>query len=301
MKKFLAIALTAIVAAVCISVPIASHSLTPDQAVDPSSEVLLTSDINWEQLNPARGDQSPQAGTLWGDRTGPGPAGFLLKPVDGFRSPPHIHNVAYRGVVIDGTLHNDDPDAEDMFMPVGSFWTQPAGEVHITAALGDDALAYFEVEDNFGVQPADEAFDSGESPVNVDASNIVWLDASNTNWIDPLSLLSGIKGPEIAFLWGNFQGSQSKSQLNGTLVKLSAGFSGVLRSQGAAIRAVVVKGQPQHKILGKTHIDALEPGSSFSSTGRLVHQVTSAADAGTLLYVRTNGKFNIAPSSTLLR
>ena len=187
MKKFLALALISIAVAVSVGVPIAANSHPPAPTAEPTSAVLSVSDVNWEQLNPARGDQSPQAGTLWGDRTGPGPAGFLLKPVDGFRSPPHIHNTAYRGVVIDGTIHNDDPDAEDMYMPVGSFWTQPAGEVHITAAQGNGALAYIEVEDNFGVFPAEEAFDDGDRPVNVDAANIVWLDASNTDWIEPSS------------------------------------------------------------------------------------------------------------------
>ncbi len=57
-------------------------------------EVVLASEVEWEQLNPARGDASPQAGTLWGDRKGSGPTSFLLKPVDGFESPPHIHTVS---------------------------------------------------------------------------------------------------------------------------------------------------------------------------------------------------------------
>ena len=61
-----------------------------------SQEVVLTSEIEWEQLNPARGDKSPQAGTLWGDRKGTVPTGFLAKFVDGFSSPPHIHNATYR-------------------------------------------------------------------------------------------------------------------------------------------------------------------------------------------------------------
>ena len=301
MKKFLGVTLASIFATVCVGWAIATHGLTPASSLTPTSEVLLTADVNWEQLNPARGDRSPQAGTLWGDRTGPGPAGFLLKPVDGFRSPPHIHNVAYRGVVIEDTIHNDDPAAEDMFMPPGSFWTQPAGEVHITAARGDRALAYIEVEDSFGVQPAADAFDSGERPVNVDASNIVWLDASSTDWIDQSTLVEPAKSPAIAFLWGDFRGAHPNKNLNGTLVKFPAGFSGIVHSQGSPIRAVVIKGQPQYAVLGKAGRDILKPGSYFSSTGQLAHQIESAFDAETILYVRTNGKFNIASSSTPLR
>ncbi|MGD1936826.1 MAG: DUF4437 domain-containing protein [Cyanophyceae cyanobacterium] len=298
MKKFLALALISIAVAVSVGVPIAANSHPPAPTAEPTSAVLSVSDVNWEQLNPARGDQSPQAGTLWGDRTGPGPAGFLLKPVDGFRSPPHIHNTAYRGVVIDGTIHNDDPDAEDMYMPVGSFWTQPAGEVHITAAQGNGALAYIEVEDNFGVFPAEEAFDDGDRPVNVDAANIVWLDASNTDWIEPSSPSNQSSAPnhtndaEVAFLWGIPQ----DGKLNGTLVKLPAEFSGTIRSEGSALRAVVIKGQPQHRMPGETSFQTLGPGSYFSSTGESVHQVSSNSEEESIIYVRSKGQFTIFPT-----
>ncbi|MET0000674.1 MAG: DUF4437 domain-containing protein, partial [Candidatus Thiodiazotropha lotti] len=130
--------------------------------------MVLASEINWEQLNPARGDKSPQAGTLWGDRKGSVPTGFLAKFVDGFSSPPHIHNVTYRAVVISGTIHNDDPDAADMWMPAGSFWTQPKGEVHITSAKGSTNIALVEIERGpYLVLPVEKAFDAGERPINV--------------------------------------------------------------------------------------------------------------------------------------
>jgi hypothetical protein len=70
-----------------------------------SREVVLTSEVEWEKLNPARGDKSPQAATLWGDRKGTVSTGFLAKLVDGFSSPPHIHNATYRAVVISGSIH----------------------------------------------------------------------------------------------------------------------------------------------------------------------------------------------------
>ena len=164
----LTLALSSIVTAAC-----AARRSQPSQA----HEVVLISEVKWEKLNPARGDKSPQAGTLWGDRKGPVPTGFLAKFVDGFSSPPHIHNATYRAVVISGSIHNDDPDAADMWMPAGSFWTQPKGEVHITAARGATNMALVEIDKGpYLVLPVEEAFDSGERPVNVDASNIVWVD-----------------------------------------------------------------------------------------------------------------------------
>ncbi len=200
-----------------------------------SQEVVLTSEVKWEQLNPARGDKSPQAGTLWGDRKGSVPTGFLAKFVDGFSSPPHIHNATYRAVVISGRIHNDDPDAADMWMPAGSFWTQPKGEVHITAAKGSTNVALVEIDKGpYLVLPTEEAFDSGERPVNVDASNIVW--------VDPPGMPASANGPKVAYLWGNLQDGQS----NGTFVKLPAGFTGKIHSHGSTFRAVVIKGQPQY-------------------------------------------------------
>ena len=120
-------------------------STTP-LSIAPSVEIVLASDVEWVQLNPARGSASPQAATLWGDLKGGVATGFLAKFIDGFSSPPHIHNATYRAVVIDGYIHNDDPDAADMWMPTGSFWTQPKGEVHITAAKGANNVALVEID-----------------------------------------------------------------------------------------------------------------------------------------------------------
>ena len=110
-------------------------------------KIVSIKDVNWEKLNPARGDKSPQAGTLWGDRKGDKvPTGSLAKFVDGFSSPPHIHNVSYRAIVISGLIHNDDPKAANMWMPSGSYWTQPAGESHITSAKGITNMALVEID-----------------------------------------------------------------------------------------------------------------------------------------------------------
>ena len=125
-----------------------------EQISNPTNKVLLRSEIKWEKLNPARGDQSPQAGTVWGDRKGEVPTGFLAKFADGFSSPPHIHDVTYRAVVIKGSIHNDDPKAANMWMKPGSFWTQPKGESHITSAKGEENIALVEIDKGpYLVQP----------------------------------------------------------------------------------------------------------------------------------------------------
>lgn len=275
--KLRLIALTALVAASSAQVG-ASQDSTP-------TDLLLASEVTWEQLNPARGDKSPKAGTLWGDRNGTGPTGFLVQFADGFSSPPHIHNVSYRGVVISGLIHNDDPGAADMWLPTGSFWTQPKGEVHITAAKGSINVAYIEIEEGpYLVLPTEDAFDSGERPINLDASNIVWIDQQG---IPPST-----GGPKVAFLWGDPQAGQ----LNGTLIKLPAGFTGTIDSQGSNLRAVVIKGQPQYQMPGETDAKTLAPGSYFSSKGESVHQVSSEEGEESIIYVRTEGKYDVIPA-----
>lgn len=252
--------------------------LSMQVSAEPTIEVMLASEVKWQKLNPARGDSSPLAGTLWGDRNGAVPTGFLARFVDGFSSPPHIHNVSYRAVVISGLIHNDDPDAADMWMPAASFWTQPKGEVHITAAKGSRNIALVEIDQGpYRVLPVEQAFDSGERPVNIDASNIVWVDAPGS-----------AHGAKIAYLWGNMHEGES----NGTFIKLPAGFTGTIRSYGSVFRAVVIKGQAQYP-LNAADIKILEPGSYFSSQGKVVHSISTKAGVASIIYVRTNGQYEI--------
>ena len=181
----------------------------------------LASEIAWQKLNPARGDASPQAGTIWGDQTKDGASGFLVKFVDGFSSPPHIHNITYRAIVLAGAVHNDDPEAEPMWMKPGSYWTQPAGEVHITSSRGA-GIGYVEIQSGpYLVKPGSEAFDNGERPVNVDVTNIVWLDASDTTWIKGDAGTDAAKNIQMTFMWGK----PRADHINGSMVKLPAGFS----------------------------------------------------------------------------
>ncbi|GAA5217148.1 DUF4437 domain-containing protein [Corallincola platygyrae] len=277
------VAVLAITGCNATSAPIEKSS----SATETRYEMVLKSEVNWEHLNPARGDKSPSAGTLWGDRNGRQATGYLLKPTDGFSSPPHIHNVSYRGVVISGLIHNDDPDAAKMWMPAGSFWTQPKGEVHVTAAKGDNTLAYIEIEEGpYLVWPAIQAFDNGERPVNVDQSNIVWLDGSTINWLPHNDSENKL---EIAYLWGEPNGDQHY----GALIKLPAGFNGKLVSEGESLRAIVIKGQPEYQSPDQQQSNNLTPGSYFGADGSSEHKISSNSTTETILYLRTNKMLRI--------
>ena len=244
-----------------------------------SVRVVLASDVKWEPLNPARGNMSPRAGTLWGDRNAEVPTGFLVKFVDGFSSPPHIHNVTYRAVVIDGTIHNDDPNAEYMWMNPGSFWTQPMGEVHITAAKGTTNIALVEIDKGpYLVKAVSQAFDSGERPVNLDTSNIVWLPVSEQS-IDEIN-------PYISYLWGQYE----EAKWSGSFLKLPPGFVGKLKASGTMLHAVVIQGSLMY---GNREPKKLHPGSYVGAQGSSEHQLRTTLEKESIVYIRTNGLYKI--------
>jgi hypothetical protein len=189
-------------------------------------------------------------------------------------------------VVISGLIHNDDPSAADMWLPTGSFWKQPKGEVHITAAKGTNNLAYIEIDQGpYLVLPIENAFDSGERPINLDKSNLVWVDASNLVWVNQPGMPASDDGPKIAFLWGDPQGDEPR----GTLVKLPNGFTGTLSSRDSTLRAVNIQGRVEYRAPDAIDVTSMEPGNYFGSAGEVVHQVSCEADEDCILYVRAEG------------
>ncbi|MHC9088293.1 DUF4437 domain-containing protein [Tenacibaculum sp. IMCC1] len=248
------------------------------------NEVVTTEQIEWSWLNPLRGDKSPAAGKLWGDRTKNEPSGFLVKFKKGFSSPPHIHNVTYRGVVIKGLLHNDDENAKKQWLPTGSFWMQPAGETHITAANAEDNLAYIEIQEGpYLVKPTDEAFDNGERPINVDQHNLVWLNANDSTWVTNKSDI------ETAFLWE----THKNNKLQAILVKLPAGFKGNIKNLSENFRAIIIKGKIVHQIENNKVINVLGAGNYFSSKKGAKHTIAVKNNKESILYIRSNGDFKI--------
>ncbi|MEM1027280.1 MAG: DUF4437 domain-containing protein [Planctomycetota bacterium] len=267
-----------VTSAACLASGCQYRPTTPSPSRDkphhPGIEYLAAQDVDWTALNPARGDQSPQAADLWGDRAVDGATGFMVKFVDGFSSPPHIHNVTYRGVVLDGLVHNDDPAAPPMWMPAGSFWTQPAGDNHITAAKGPRNIAYIEIDAGpYLVQPSDEAFATAERPINVDASNLVWVEQPS--------------GVHLAYLWGDPQNDQPA----GLFLRLSPEFSGSIRTPNTPLRMVVVKGNVE--LTTDEGIVSLAPGSYFGTTSAGTLHLASDATVPAQLYLRAAGRFTV--------
>ena len=133
--------------------------------------------------------------------------------------------------------------------------------MHITAGKGS-CLAYIEMEGAYDVLPVENASNN--------ENRAIWIHASNVGWVDPAGMSTLANGPKAAVLWGNPQDDQP----SGTLVKLPAGFSGMIRSHGSTLHAVVIEGRQQFREPGKNDVTDLEPGSYFRSKGESVHQVS---------------------------
>ncbi|GJM60555.1 hypothetical protein PEDI_11070 [Persicobacter diffluens] len=193
-----------------------------------------------------------------------------------------------RGVVINGLFHNDDPEAENEWMPAGSFWTQPKGQVHITSAKGENLLAYIEIEEGpYLVKPTEEAFHTDEVPLNMDQSNIVWLNAADIRWISK-SVAGSQTQAKVAMLWGD----KNEQQFYGSMLKLPAGFAGKLVSHAGSFKAVVIKGDLQYQFPKLEQAVKLTPGSYFASSDNGDHQL-SVGERELVLYIRTNGEFEL--------
>lgn len=271
MKKLLARLLPAVV---IIILPIFTY------ANDKVSRVIAADEINWGYLNPLRGALSPEAANIWGDRTKDTATGMLVRFKKGFQSPPHIHNITYRGVVIDGLLHNASPNADKMWMPKGSFWTQPAGQNHITAANGNTNLIYLEIDSGpYLVKPSKVAFENGESAVNLHKDNIVWLGHDK---------LKNIKadGVEMAYMWTNTK------YVSGSLVKLPKGFKGKISTESKEFRAVLISGEANYSSEEQDTIK-LTKGSYFESNATFQHNFKTSRTGPTIFYIRSDAQFQI--------
>ena len=245
------------------------------------TKVVSAENVEWGYLNPARGDKSPGAADLWGDRTKDTATGMLVRFNKGFESPPHIHNITYRGIVIEGEMHNDDPSAAKMWMPTGSFWTQPAGEDHTTAANDKTNLIYLEIDEGpYLVKPSKEHFDSGERPVNLHIDNMVWLQKSDLVNIEA-------DGVSATYLWGE------TSSVYGTLVKLPSGFEGSIKSNGDEFKVVVIKGSLNYSQNNAPRKIELNAGSYIESSTAAHHSFENANQSETIVYVRTSSKFSV--------
>lgn len=206
---------------------------------------------------------------------------MLVRFNKGFESPPHIHNITYRGIVIEGLMHNDDPTSAKMWMPTGSFWTQPAGEDHTTSANGDTNLIYLEIDTGpYLVKPSKEQFDNGERPLNVHKDNIVWLGNNDLHNIN-------VEGVKSTYVW------ESTADIGGSMVKLPSDFKGSIETTATEFRAVVISGSIEYTSDDMKKSQRLAPGSYVESVGGFSHEIINNSNSEAIIYIRTNSPYQV--------
>lgn len=104
----------------------ASPSARPDITRTPPAEV------SYRPLD-ARdtSGRGPQIAMVFGDMQKKAPVGFLFKVPPGFRPGPHTHTQDYYSIVLEGTVHDFAPGADEG-PPIGpgGFWYQGGKALH---------------------------------------------------------------------------------------------------------------------------------------------------------------------------
>ena len=72
-----------------------------------------------------------------------GAHGTFIKMSAGFVSAVHSHTGEYWGVVISGVGVNGTPGSVDVPLPVGSYWSQKGGELHVTKCISANECIFF--------------------------------------------------------------------------------------------------------------------------------------------------------------
>lgn len=180
--------------------------------------------------------------------------------------------------MIDGLVHNDDPAEPNLWLPAGSYWTQPAGDVHITSAQGSYNIALIEINQGpYLVKPVEEAFDNGETMIRVPGTDVQWTE------------LPGAPNVKKVHLWN----ASEDGALKGTLIRLPQGFSGTLETTSPSFQAVVIQGNLVYDQNNNGTTQALAPGSMFSSTGSSQHRITACEQSDCVIYLRSNDQFTV--------
>ncbi len=106
---------------------------------------MVTPDqVDYQPLNPARGDASPQAGTLWGDLDDGGLSASFVKLPAGHTSDLSVESDRLRAVIVDGALIHSVAGLETQSeLGAGGFFESDAGVPHALACHPEsDCLVY---------------------------------------------------------------------------------------------------------------------------------------------------------------
>lgn len=132
-----------------LSALVAFGSLTPAAAAPggPALDILRTpaGEVKYRPLDPSDKDgKGPQISIVFGDMKKKAPVGFLFKVPPGFRPGPHTHSQDYWSVVLEGTVHDFVPGADEgKGIGPGGFWFQAGRSAHDNHCASDVPCVIF--------------------------------------------------------------------------------------------------------------------------------------------------------------
>jgi len=148
-----------------------------------------------------------------------------------------------------------------MWMPRGSYWTQPAGEPHVTSAKEEINTAFIEIDSGpYLVKSVNKAYDNGERPFNIHSSNITWQQAENI---------------KVAPLWASKNG-----QITGKMIQ----FQNQVNLKVNEAKLVLIQGNVT------LNRQLLEPGSLIEVNGFGSLAVLCQKSMNCRLYIKSNHK-----------
>jgi hypothetical protein len=128
----------------------------PAQAKEGAKLVQIPAgDLKWEPFYPGGPEESFTIGSKGAKK---GPTAFFIKFKAGFDSGWHIHDSAYTGIILSGTILETDKAADPPKpLVAGSYYMQPKTVHRTQCAPGADCLVYIYEDGPFSFVPTDES------------------------------------------------------------------------------------------------------------------------------------------------
>ena len=113
-------------------------------------------DLKWEPFYPGGPEEAFIIGSKGAKK---GPTAFFIKFKAGFDSGWHVHDSAYTGIILAGTILETDKAAAEpaKSLVAGSYYMQPKTIHRTQCAPGADCLVYIYEEGPFSFVPTDES------------------------------------------------------------------------------------------------------------------------------------------------
>jgi len=121
----------------------------------PSTKLVArpAADLKWEPFYPGGPDESFVIGSK---EAKTGPTGFFIRFKGGFDSGWHVHESAYAGIVMSGTIVETNKGEAAAKLPAGSYYMQPTTVHKTECAAGADCLVWIYEDGRFSFTPTDE-------------------------------------------------------------------------------------------------------------------------------------------------